>query len=146
MIVEDEGELEEMSNHIFLHGRLDYREDIMTYEDNRKNKIASRKFEKREAIRKEKEAKAAEEEERRKLEPPPPFYARRFQLNFKEPIIQIGTIEEDTNAPDGIITVLSNSEELSLIVCSQPMRFETYIVDDFPDPFANDMPGVFLND
>jgi len=26
------------------------------------------------------------------------------------------------------------------------MRFETYIVDDFPDPFAIDMPGVFLND
>jgi len=26
------------------------------------------------------------------------------------------------------------------------MRFETYIVDDFPDPFAKDMPGVFLND
>ena len=44
MIVEDEGELDEMSNHIFLHGRLDYREDIMTYEENRKNKITTRKF------------------------------------------------------------------------------------------------------
>jgi hypothetical protein len=41
---------------------------------------------------------------------------------------------------------MSNSDEVSLIVCSQPLRFETYIVDDFPDPFANDMPGVFLND
>jgi hypothetical protein len=92
MIVEDEGELEEMSNHIFLHGRLDYREDIINYEENRKNKITSRKFEKREAIRKQKEAREAEEEERKKLEPPPPFYARRFPLHFKEPIIQIGEI------------------------------------------------------
>jgi hypothetical protein len=50
MIVEDEGELDEMSNHIFLHGRLDYREDIMAYEENRKNKITRRKFDKREAI------------------------------------------------------------------------------------------------
>jgi hypothetical protein len=110
MIVEDEGELDEMSNHIFLHGRLDYREDIMAYEENRKNKITRRKFDKREAIRIEKEAREAEEEERRKLEPPPPFYARRFPLNFKEPILMIGPIEEDTKAPDGIITVVSNSE------------------------------------
>ena len=54
MIVEDEGELEEMSNHIFLHGRLDYREDIITYEDNRKNKIFTRKFEKRKLFEKKK--------------------------------------------------------------------------------------------
>jgi len=76
-----------MSNHIFLHGRLDYREDIMNYEESRKNKIFTRKFDKREAIRKEKEAREAEEEERKKLEPPPPFYARRLPLNFSKPII-----------------------------------------------------------